>query len=647
MKQVTKLKILFFTPIVFGVIMILAQYFQAKEVLIVEEEQSVALKLVEHTLELEMILGNNLISDGSQYNLWIQKHKEVTQFLALTGLSEKNRAGFDNIYYIFIELRQQMADLEWNKQVFEATKDDKYISKNSSLLDIYNTTHKLATAALEYHAKVTNNLKDLKAELYILMFIFAALISTTLTVFSFFLAKRIIKSINTLKIGSLEVAKGNLNYKIEDLGKDEFGELAKAFNDMTQKLKSITASKEILDAEIETRKLVEKQLIESQNYFKKLLDSQPNIVVINSDEKLINTNRAFFAFFDQFETIDKFKEKHECICDLFEPTNKSGFLMKEVAGKSWIDILKSEPNSLHKVIMKKGENDHIFTLLLEPLIIDNTIHNIVTFTDITELETYQQFLEKKVETEVTNRRNSELQILNQSKSAQMGEMLTNIAHHWRQPLNIVGLYVQEIRDANRHGELNDTYLEELVSKAILEITNISKTLDKFRRFTANPESKTTFDIDQTIQKTIELIRPTLTSKFIELSYHFTTTEKLYSFGEENDLMQVFYNILINAQEALENIDTSARFIDIILSSDGKYNIITISDNGGGINPEIITRIFDPFFTTKGNANKTGTGLYFVKNIIETDFEGKVVAKNKNNGLTIEIYLKKDTSKKES
>jgi signal transduction histidine kinase/HAMP domain-containing protein len=639
MKITTRLRLLLLAPILFGFIVALTQSWQTRQLSMAEHEKQVSDELIRHTLELELLLGGLIRHPEEKRTMeqWMNKHKSVAIFLSKAEVSSENQEAFDRLYKLFTALRQLHTDRNWKAQSAEVTGMSKYLEDEKSYEQMLIITSQLLTESLSYGQKTAQKVKDVRNMANFIMLFCATGTALALAILSFFLGKRILYSMKVLKNGSEAIGTGNLDFRLERLGSDEFGDLANSFNDMTEKLKSITASRDELNHEIIERKEAEKLLRQNQQYLRKVLDSQSSIVVINEDEHLIDTNKAFFNFFGKYDSIESFREEHKCICEFFETVDRSEFLTERIGDKSWIEILSTEQDILHKVMIKKGEEEHIFAVQMEGIVLEGERRNIITFTDITELENYQRTLEQKVIEELEKRRQKEAQILQQTKTAQMGEMITNITHHWRQPLNIIGLHVQELQDAERYGELDATYLNDVVDKTMRELTKMSDTLDKFRSFVALDQQKKVFNLANAITKTIELINPALQSHFVTLETKLNDTIQFY--GNENTLWQVLYNILLNALEALKASKTEEKKIFVTLGSNSEnFAIITVKDNAGGIDESIISRIFDPFFTTKGNANKTGTGLYFAKNMVEIELGGHIDVVNEESGALFMIGL---------
>ena len=273
-----------------------------------------------------------------------------------------------------------------------------------------------------------------------------------------------------------------------------------------------------------------------------------------------------------------------------------------------------------------------------------------------QLEDLSRDLEKRVAAEIRVRIKNERMMIQQSKLAAMGEMLGAIAHQWRQPLNVVGLIVQNMEDAHAFGKLDKEYLEKMVEKAMAQILRMSKTIDDFRGFYKPDKEKTLFDAMRAVGDVLSLVSAQLVGDSIvyRLTCHthgktfeneaeiVCCTEKTIK-GFKNEFEHVILNLVNNARDAiLEKRAHGGGAEKGLLSLDfystaGKV-IVKVSDNGGGILPEAINRIFDPYFTTKDPTKGTGLGLYMSKVIVEDHMRGKLSAENAETGAIMTIEL---------
>jgi PAS domain S-box-containing protein len=233
-------------------------------------------------------------------------------------------------------------------------------------------------------------------------------------------------------------------------------------------------------------------------------------------------------------------------------------------------------------------------------------------------------------------REKELMLLQQSRLAAMGEMIGNIAHQWRQPLNLLGLLAQDLPMTYTKGDFNYDYLQGTVKKMLETIRHMSTTIDDFRNFFRPIKEKVDFRIMEIVERTISLLGGSLNAQQI-------TTEVVAEGdpvvnGYPNEFSQVLLNIMINARDAfLKNTVANAKIVIKIRTEKGRC-VVTIADNAGGIPDEIIDKIFDPYFTTKGPDKGTGVGLFMSKTIIEKNMNGSLSARNVDSGAEFRIEL---------
>lgn len=242
----------------------------------------------------------------------------------------------------------------------------------------------------------------------------------------------------------------------------------------------------------------------------------------------------------------------------------------------------------------------------------------------------------------------EQMMIEQSKMAAMGEMISAIAHQWRQPLNVLALYIQGIEDVYEADEINEEYIDTMVSRSMKQINFMSSTIDDFRNFFTPNKEKEHFSIKKQISKTIDLLLSQLKSHNIEINLD---GEECNVFGFPNEFQQVALNIINNAKDAIIESQKKDRELHGVINitckkEESEFKII-FSDNGSGIDEKIIHKIFEPYFTTKFPDNGTGVGLYMVKEIVQRHYHGLATVMNTNKGveflLTIPIEQAEDNN----
>ena len=233
-------------------------------------------------------------------------------------------------------------------------------------------------------------------------------------------------------------------------------------------------------------------------------------------------------------------------------------------------------------------------------------------------------------------REREQMLMQQSRLAAIGEMIGNIAHQWRQPLNTLGLYLQGLSVCWECGCFDRQQAEGTIEKAMQVIFHMSQTIDDFRYFFKPDKEKITFQARELVAKTVSLIEGSYKDQHITLEV--VCEEDPLLAGYPNEYSQVLLNILSNARDALIERRTAEPRVVVRLFSRKGRSVATITDNAGGIPEEIIGKIFDPYFTTKDADRGTGVGLFISKTIIEKNMGGRLTARNCGDGAEFRIEV---------
>jgi len=257
-----------------------------------------------------------------------------------------------------------------------------------------------------------------------------------------------------------------------------------------------------------------------------------------------------------------------------------------------------------------------------------------------ELEHLNKTLENRVKQEIEKNLKHQMLLLQQNRLAQMGEMIENIAHQWRQPLAQINSCVLMIDGsfAKERIQQSVTIFEKL--NEIEKLTSyMSKTIDDFTNFFHPEKEKREFGIEELVQNTYTVVKGALNAASIEFTPILDKNYAIYSYIKE--LEHVLIIIFNNAKDALLDKDASARKITLEACEDEKYVFIKISDNGGGIEKKNLNKVFEPYFSTKHKSQGTGLGLYMAKMIIEEGLDGHLSVYNNDIGATFEIAIPKE------
>jgi C4-dicarboxylate-specific signal transduction histidine kinase len=231
-------------------------------------------------------------------------------------------------------------------------------------------------------------------------------------------------------------------------------------------------------------------------------------------------------------------------------------------------------------------------------------------------------------------REKEQQLILQSRQAAMGEMIGNIAHQWRQPLNSLGLIVQQLSLFYDLDKLDKVFLNNSVSKSMELIKHMSHTIDDFRNYFKPDKEKIEFRVQDAIERSLALVEDGFRS--YQIDSELVVQSEPVIFGHRNEFAQAVLNILNNARDALVAREIAHAKVTIIICTEDGRAVVTVADNAGGIPEDIIGKIFDPYFTTKGPQQGTGVGLFMTKTIIEKNMGGKLTVRNVGNGAEFRI-----------
>jgi PAS domain S-box-containing protein len=227
-------------------------------------------------------------------------------------------------------------------------------------------------------------------------------------------------------------------------------------------------------------------------------------------------------------------------------------------------------------------------------------------------------------------------LIRQGRLAALGEMIGNIAHQWRQPLNTLALIVQELPWYYERNQFSKEYLDANVARAMQVINHMSKTIDGFRNFFAPDKEKVSFRLGEVLANTVSIVRAAFNELNLEIEVH--SDPDIFVFGCTNEFSQVILNILVNAKDALLERKVEGPKVVVRLFSEKGRAVLTIADNAGGIPDKIMDKIFDPYFTTKGPDKGTGIGLFMSKTIVEKNMNGTLSVRNTEEGAEFRIEV---------
>ena len=255
-----------------------------------------------------------------------------------------------------------------------------------------------------------------------------------------------------------------------------------------------------------------------------------------------------------------------------------------------------------------------------------------------ELQELNHNLEAKVKEEVEKNRQKDKHLFQQSRLAQMGEMISMIAHQWRQPLAAIKSTSAGINLKAKLGKIDTEFIVEQTDKISSYTSHLSDTIDDFREFFKPNKEKRDATFKEIINSVLDIIGISLQNKKIEVIVNIQSDSKFHSYP--NEVKQVILNLFKNAEDVLLENEIANPYIEISVYDEKQYVVMQLKDNGGGISEEIIDDIFLPYFTTKQEKDGTGLGLYMSKKIIEEHCHGFLNVSNDNDGAVFRIALER-------
>ena len=388
---------------------------------------------------------------------------------------------------------------------------------------------------------------------------------------------------------------------------------------------------------ITRRKQIENELLESESRFHAIYEqSLFGIALVSIDEWcFIAANPAYCRMLGYTEE----ELRHKTVQDVTHPDDI--LLEQEFGGLP--------PDQLHDYIIDKRHlsknGEVVWSAVASTIIYDSTgypSYRLKMMEDTSHryqaeqaLKELNDSLEQRVKEESAKNREKDHLLIQQSRFAAMGEMIGNIAHQWRQPLNTLGLTLVNIEDAYNYHELTGEYLAKQVYGGRQLIQKMSSTIDDFRNFFRPHKEVEKFSVTNAIKDAISLVSASFSNHNIDIVLESGLDASIMGFS--NEFSQVLLNLFSNAKDAILQNQVAKGKVRVKLKFDGQNVVITIADNGGGIPESILDKIFEPYFSTKELG--TGIGLYMSKMIIENSMNGKISVRNQGNGAEFAIHCR--------
>ena len=393
----------------------------------------------------------------------------------------------------------------------------------------------------------------------------------------------------------------------------------------------------IINNEIEKKN---RQIAKQKELFEKLYNKSSDGVLLLKNKKITDCNEAAtkILHYSKEELIGKYFYE---ISPKFQADGQSSNL------KSINKINEALKNGISSFEWMHTSKDHKklwIDIVLTSIEINNNLVIHTVIRDINKrkemerkLEVLTYDLEERIKKEIEKNKEKTAQLIQQSRFAQMGEMISMIAHQWRQPLTAITATTNNLLLKNiLNKEVPKEILEEELNLITEYTQHLSFTIDDFRNFFKSDNEKVDSKIEDIIEKAINIIKTSFEAKDINLITNYKFNENINMYTTE--IQQVILILLKNAEDALVDNEIENKTIEIITYKENDFAIIEIQDNAGGIASDIIYKIFDPYFSTKKAKEGTGIGLYMSKMIINDHCKGEITASNNQDGAIFKIKL---------
>ena len=337
---------------------------------------------------------------------------------------------------------------------------------------------------------------------------------------------------------------------------------------------------------------VKEEVQEKNEKLKLLLDATMEAIILFKDDLIIDCNQIAVELFN-------YSSKEELL-------NKD--LKKLIFNKKILEKIHHKP--IEANILREDKTSFKALINIKDTNHNSQVFKILTIVDVSEIRRKENLLAE------------------QTKLAAMGEMMGNIAHQWRQPLNIISITASGTKIKKELDLLTDEFLLDSLKQISDTTAHLSDTIDVFKDFFKDNKEKSLFNLSQNISNTLSLLESIIKENRILVNLNLDNDIYIYNFA--NEFSQAIINILHNANDAIKNkLDADdIRIINISTRQEKNKAIIEITDNAGGIAKDVIKKIFEPYFTTKHKYQGTGLGLYMTHKIIKMSMKGSISVSNK-------------------
>lgn len=377
------------------------------------------------------------------------------------------------------------------------------------------------------------------------------------------------------------------------------------------------------------------------DFFSKILDSlTEQIAVINKTGSIVYVNKSWIDFCEMNSgTVDRNKWVDINYLEVSDSASMTGESYALEASKGIRSVINGDNEVFFlEYPCHSPDEQRWFMMKVTSFESDNDNYYVLSHQNITQRRVAEDELSRKF----VDLKKAQTAMKAQSRQAAMGEMLSTIAHQWRQPLSSISSIAMKMRLTYELGSIDfetkegvekaKKYFSENIEGIEDLVQYLSQTIDDFRSFDKSNMKLTRISLDEIVIKTLRILKEALKNSGIKIIEEYNSEEAIEVY--QNELMQVIINILQNAHDILSTGKIKKPYIRITTEKKG----IVICNNGDRIPEEIMGKIFEPYFSTKNEKNGTGLGLYMSKVIIKEHHKGKIAAINTDEGVCFKIKL---------
>ncbi len=415
----------------------------------------------------------------------------------------------------------------------------------------------------------------------------------------------------------IQMADKGLSYKIfnpKDYGFHFYSDILFTSSEFIKKNPKLT--KDFYEATIKGWKYAFDNITQTSELIYKHYNTQQKTLI-----QLVKEGEALKRLAYHDNGIVGYLDKNQ-LADIVKVYKLLGLVTKDID----IDTFIYEHNHPREVAFTLNYDDIFHIVLISILVLVSLSFSILFIVLqkkwlITKSYLNEEIVQQKEEIDKQNR-----VIIVQSKIAAIGEMLSNIAHQWRQPLNVISLSIAKIETSIL---LNDEMKKEdflqLGDEINKQVQYLSQTIDDFRNyFNSGIDTIAPFSLQDAVRKVNELIKESFKNNHIEI---VMTDKDCIITHNESLLIQALLNIYNNAKDAIKENAVIYKYFFVDVQCNKNAVVITLKDSGGGIDEDIIEKIFEPYYTTKHQSNGTGLGLYITYGIISEHLRGTIEVHN--------------------